>query len=73
MLSRFLGVGAVKIDTKNIKKSVEEDDSHFGIFGNHKVGGQIRPYEPDYKDVLGKDVCRIIDNTISEAGLDMLL
>ena len=33
----FLGVEPINIDPNNVKKSVEEDDIHYGIFGKHSV------------------------------------
>lgn len=36
-----LEVAPYKIDPNNIIKSVEEDDSHYGVFGNHKLKSKI--------------------------------
>ncbi len=40
-------------DFQNIEKRVYEDDSHFGIFGSHKVGPRLDPAKPsDWLDVI---------------------
>lgn len=40
-------------DFNNIQKEVEEDDSHFGVYGQHTVRPVLTPVLPsDWKDVL---------------------
>lgn len=39
----------IKVDINNIKKSVKEDDSHYGIFGKHNVSPMIQPPQPEKK------------------------
>jgi len=36
-----LEINSFEIDPNNIVKSVEEDDSHYGIFGSHKLKNKI--------------------------------
>lgn len=40
-------------DFTNIKKEVIEDDSHFGIYGNHSVQKELKPSKPNqWKEVF---------------------
>jgi len=43
-------------DFNNIVKEVEEDDKWHGIFGNHEVKKELKPYQSDYKEVLGEHI-----------------
>lgn len=56
----YIGEGKFVHDFVNIKKEVEEDDSHFGPYGRHKVEGPLRPAGRDYIDILGKELCAAI-------------
>ena len=48
-------------DFSNIVKTVQEDDSYFGIFGSHSVKSQIKPIKPsDWSDVLIPDIANSI-------------
>ena len=49
-------------DFNNLKKEVYEDDSHFGVYGSHKVAEKLSAIPKDYNDVLGKDVAAKIRN-----------
>ena len=53
----FIGEDSFKHDFKNIVKTVQEDDSHFGIFGNHSVKKSIqKPKQKDWSDVLNDEI-----------------
>jgi sulfotransferase len=53
----FIGEEPFAHDFQNIVKEVEEDDSHFGIFGQHSIKPILRPAKPgDWQDVLPKEV-----------------
>ena len=43
-------------DFNNIVKEVEEDDQWHGIYGNHQVAKELKPYKSDYKEVLGEHI-----------------
>lgn len=44
-------------DPNNVVKEVYEDDSHYGIFGNHSVKSTIKQYTSrDWSDVLNDDI-----------------
>lgn len=50
-------------DFNNLVKEVYEDDSHFGVYGNHSVGKKLKPYKnSDWSDVLSNDVASYILN-----------
>ena len=49
-------------DFNNLKKEVYEDDSHFGVYGSHKVAEKLSVVPKDYNDILGKDVATKIRN-----------
>ena len=57
----YLGLQAPTHDFNNIEKTVQEDSSHFGVFGDHDVKSTIRPYTPGgWADVLPGDIARNI-------------
>ena len=44
-------------DFENIQKQVAEDDSHFGVYGQHSVKPKLRPLVAgDWSDVLTKEI-----------------
>ena len=45
-------------DFDNIEQITEEDDSVYGIYGDHKIQKKVKYIEPDYNDVLGLDLSR---------------
>jgi sulfotransferase len=51
---------------QNIEKHVHEDDSHFGIFGSHKVGKILKPSKvADWSDVLPDPIANNIRASFS--------
>lgn len=40
-----LGLDAIDIDPKNVRKAVAEDDKHYGIFGKHQIRPVVEPRE----------------------------
>lgn len=60
---RIIGVDPFTINPDKIIKRVEENDSHFGIFGNHKVLSQIRPVQLKAPDLFGPELTKIIDDS----------
>jgi sulfotransferase len=49
-------------DPNNVQQLTKEDDSVYGIYGDHKVKPKIQPLPKDYKDVLGVHACNWIKN-----------
>jgi len=58
----YIGIDPFTHDFNNLKKEVFEDDSHFGVYGNHQVATSLKAVKPDYNDVLGKDLANMIRN-----------
>ena len=57
----YLEMDAPEHDFDSIVKQVEEDSSHFGVYGCHDVAPKIRPYKPGrWQEVLPPDVARAI-------------
>ena len=61
-LYEYIDLPYYQHDFNNIIKEVEEDDQWHGIFGNHEVKKELKPYQSDYKEILGEEVGKkIID------------
>ena len=55
-LYQYLELPYYQHDFNNIVKEVEEDDKWHGIYGNHEVAKELKPYKSDYKKILGTDI-----------------
>lgn len=61
---RYVGLPSFTHDFDNLVKEVHEDDSHFGIFGQHQVKAKLRHSEPGiWSDVLSVELANAIFNT----------
>jgi len=49
-------------DVNNIKQYTQEDDSVYGIYGDHKIKSKLVPLKSNSKDILGKELCKAIYN-----------
>lgn len=49
-------------DFSNIRQTTKEDDSVYGIFGDHKINPSLKLKSHDAADILGPFVCNDIDN-----------
>jgi sulfotransferase len=57
----FIGEERFTHDFSNLKKEVYEDDSHFGVYGSHRVAPKVTPSKArDWEDVLPKEVAQAI-------------
>jgi sulfotransferase len=61
-LYNYLEVEHYKHDFNNIKQITKEDDSVYGIYGDHNIRTQIEILPDDYNYILGKDVSDWIAN-----------
>jgi len=52
----YLGVEPFKHDFDNIEQITHEDDSVYGIYGDHVIKNKLEPQASQAKAVLGKDV-----------------
>lgn len=63
---KYLGMENYKHDFDNVEQSITEDDSVYGLTKDlHTIRSKIEPLTPDYKDILGKQVCSWIDTNLS--------
>jgi sulfotransferase len=49
-------------DFDNIKQYTQEDDSVYGIYGDHKIQSKLKVQKSTAKDILGKESCKSIYN-----------
>lgn len=49
-------------DFNNVQQITKEDDSIYGIYGDHTIKPEIKPLKKDYEEILGKDACNWIKN-----------
>ena len=59
----YFGLPYYEHDFDNVEQKTSEDDSVFGIYGDHVIRKKVEPLKADYNDVLGRDVSKwIYDN-----------
>jgi len=58
----YLEVKQYEHDFNNIKQITKEDDSVYGIYGDHNIKNQIEELPKDYNTILGKDASDWIAN-----------
>jgi len=46
----------------NVEQLTQEDDSVYGIYGDHKIKKEINPVNQDWEQVLGTNLCNNILN-----------
>lgn len=56
----FLGIPYFSHDFDNVQQATEEDDSIYGIYGDHVIRKQVKPLKSDAERILGKDVVKWI-------------
>ena len=49
-------------DFDNVEQITHEDDSVYGIYGDHIIKQKIEPQKKDYKEILGSSTCDYIKN-----------
>jgi sulfotransferase len=59
---RYLEIPYFKHDFENIKQVTHEDDKWYGIFGDHIIRNKIEPVKDDFREVLGLNACKIIED-----------
>jgi len=58
----YLELPQYKHDFNNVEQLTKEDDSVYGIYGDHKIKREIKPLKRDYEEVLGPNLCNGILN-----------
>ena len=51
----YLGLPHFQHDFKNVQQLTKEDDTVYGVYGDHTIRPEIVPLKKDYNDVLGKN------------------
>ena len=60
---KYLGIDPFVHDFENVKQLTQEDDAVYGMTPDlHIVRPKVESIKPDYKDVLGVNLCKAIDN-----------
>jgi sulfotransferase len=54
-LYEYLGVDYFEHDFNNIEQITKEDDSVYGVYGDHVIKPKLTSVKPDWNDVLGKN------------------
>lgn len=58
----YLGLPYFEHDFDNIEQITVEDDSVYGIYGDHRIRKKLQPLKPDWKEVLGVNASNWIKN-----------
>jgi sulfotransferase len=61
-LYEFLEVPLFEHDFNNVEQVTQEDDSVYGIYGDHVIRTKVEPLKSDAKVILGAGVCDWIKN-----------
>ena len=57
----YIGIPFFQHDFDNVPQVTHEDDKWHGIFGDHIIRGKVEPLKDDFREVLGPNACRIIE------------
>ena len=59
----FICCSACKITpVSNVDQLTHEDDKWYGIFGDHVIRGKVQPVKDNFREVLGPNACKIIED-----------
>lgn len=59
---KYLDLPYYEHDFNNVQQITVEDDSVYGIYGDHQIKSQITPVKNDYKEILGLNSSNFIKN-----------
>ena len=59
----FFGVGRYTHDFKNVEQLTQEDDTVYGIYGDHKIRKEVKPVPETYNELLGAQLSQNIVNS----------
>jgi len=62
MIYDYLGISDYYHDFDNVEQSTKEDDSVYGIYGDHVIRKAVKPLKSDAERILGKDVCKWVND-----------
>ena len=58
----YLEIPYFQHNFNNVDQLTHEDDKWYGIFGDHIIRGKVQPVKDDYREVLGPNACKIIED-----------
>ena len=59
----FFKIKSYQHDFKNVKQITQEDDTIFGVFGDHTIRNEVKPVKESYNEILGKELSQnIVDS-----------
>jgi sulfotransferase len=58
----YLELPYFKHDFNNIPQYTKEDDKWYGVFGDHVIRKELKPVKNDFREVLGPNACKIIED-----------
>jgi len=58
----YLGIDTYTHDFNNVEQITQEDDTVYGIYGDHKIQKVVKPLKKDYVEVLDEELCNSIVN-----------
>lgn len=58
----YLEIDGFKHDFDNVEQVTKEDDTLYGVYGDHTIRKQVKPLKSDAERVLGKDVCKWVND-----------
>jgi sulfotransferase len=64
-LYEYLGIDNFNHDFNNIEQITKEDDSVYGVYGDHVIKPKLSPVKPDWNEVLGTNASAWIRNNYS--------
>lgn len=59
----FFNIEKYNHDFKNIKQITQEDDTVYGVFGDHTIRKEVKPVKESYNTILGKELSQNIVNS----------
>jgi sulfotransferase len=60
---KFLDLPGFEHDFKNVEQITQEDDSVYGVFGDHTIKKEVKYFDPKHNEVLGEQTCANIVNS----------
>lgn len=62
---KYLEIPFYQHDFNVVLQATKEDDEVYGLSNLHTIKHKVEPLQPDWKNVLGNDVCQMIDQNIT--------
>ena len=59
-LYEFLGLEPYAHDFNNVEQITKEDDSVYGIYGDHNIRNEVKPIKSSALEILGQPLCNQI-------------